>query len=86
MYLLESTNTLRFQDQRVACKHMTSAEAVSPGSRIGDATGIEAEELVVLLAFSHSLEPTAKSLNEGDTRATWPSGVENDCPAEGRVI
>lgn len=41
-YLLESTNTPRLQDKGVARKDMTSTEAVGSGSRVGDATGIEA--------------------------------------------
>lgn len=40
----------------------------------------------MLLALSHSLEPAPKFLNEADTRAARPSRVEDDCPAEGRVI
>lgn len=65
---------------------MTSTKAVGPGSRIGDTAGIEAQKLVVLLALSHSLEPTPKLLNECDTRAARPSRIEDDSPAEGRVI
>lgn len=65
---------------------MTSTEAVGPRSRIGYTAGIEAQKLVVLLALSHGLEATPKSLNEVDTRAARPSRIEDDCPAERRVI
>jgi hypothetical protein len=39
--LLESANTLCLEDQRVPCKHVTSAEAVGPGSSFGDPTRVE---------------------------------------------
>lgn len=84
--LLESTNTPCLQEKRISCKYMTSTKAVSSRRRIGDTARIEAQKFVVLLALSHSLEPTPKSLNESYTRATWASRVEDDRPAERRVI
>lgn len=65
---------------------MAVAEAVGPRSGVGDATGIEAKECVVLLPLGHGLKAMPEPLDKRDTRAARPARVENDCPAERRVI
>lgn len=42
---------------------------------MGDATGIEAKEFIMLLPLGHSLKPTPKFLGESNARAAWASRV-----------